>query len=164
MTVNPAPENAFGGAWIWLFPTAYLVHLAEEFWSPPTFYVWASRFAGIDFTARVFLATNTLFAALMIVAVALIRRGTWPPWVVLALATVVALNGLLHLLGTALSRSYSPGLLSGLLLYLPLGAATLVRGTRQLGTGAVQRGVAAGIAVHALVPVVGFLLSRLLRA
>lgn len=92
------------------------------------------------------------------------RSGAWPPRVVLLLATVVALNGLLHLLGTLLTRSYSPGLVSGLGLYLPLGSLSLIRGARQLGAAALRWGLAAGIGVHALVPVVGLLVSRLLRA
>jgi hypothetical protein len=165
--MNPAAsqsQGAFVGLWTWLFPAAYLVHIAEEFWAPPTFYVWASEFAGVPFTAQLFVIANALFLLLMSLAVALLLRGVLGPWVVIALATVVALNGLLHLLGTALARSYSPGLVSGALLYWPLGGVTLVRGARQLGAAAVRRGVVAGVVVHALFPVAGFLLFRLLSA
>jgi hypothetical protein len=159
----PAAENAFLGSWVWLFPAAYLVHIAEEFWSPPTFYVWVSRLVGIPFTAPLFLVANSLFMGLMLVAVLAVLRGAWPCWVVLTLATVVALNGLLHLLGTALWRSSSPGLWSGLFLYLPLGGVALARGARLLGTRAVRRGISTGVSVHALVPLVALLLSRSLR-
>lgn len=72
-------------------------------------------------------------------------------------------NTLLHLLGTGLSRSYSPGLFSGLLFYLPLGGVALGRGLRRLGTTAVRRGIVVGVVIHALVPVVGILLAGLLR-
>jgi hypothetical protein len=160
--VSPS-QNAFAGSWIWLFPAAYVVHIAEELWAPPTFYVWASQFAGVAFTAQLFLVANAVFLTMMIVAVVLVLRGIWAPWLVLALATVVVLNALLHLLGTGLSRSYSPGLFSGLLLYLPLGGVTLVRGVRRLGATAVRQGVVVGVVIHALVPVVGVLLAALLR-
>lgn len=155
-------DDAFAGSWIWLFPAAYSVHVAEELWAPPTFYGWASRLAGVDFTAPAFLAANALFMTMMIVAVARVVRGIWAPWLVLVLATIVVLNALLHLTGTVLSRSYSPGLVSGLLLYLPLGGVTLARGARRLGEAALRRGVVVGVGIHALVPVVALLLARLL--
>lgn len=157
----PLDSFLLAGSWLWLFPAAYLVHLAEEFWAPPTFYGWASRLAGIDFTARLFLLANAVFFTLLVFALTRVRRGAWPAWVVIALGTVIGINALLHLAGTLLTRSYSPGLCSGLLVYLPLAAASFARGVRGLERSALWRGVLAGILIHALVPIVGVLLSVL---
>lgn len=160
--MDSSGEDQFTGTWAWLFPTTYLVHIAEEYWAPPGFVAWVSELAGIVFTARVFLVANGLFFVLMAAAVWLVLRRVWPPWVLLAPATLVAINGLLHMLGTALSGVYSPGLVSGVLLWLPLGIVTLVRGKRVLGRQPLRRGVVAGVLTHLAVPAVGVVLSGLL--
>jgi hypothetical protein len=158
----PQVPEPYAGPWVWLFPAAYLAHLAEEYWAPPTFPDWASRFAGIDFTVTLFLAANALFLTLMVIAIVLVLRRVFPPWMILAIATVLALNGVLHLVGTACSGAYSPGLVTGLLVYVPLGAVVLGRMAPRLGRGALLRGVLAGVVIHSLVPVAGLLLSWIL--
>jgi hypothetical protein len=159
----PSDESSFPGTWAWLFPATYLVHIAEEYWGAPGLYVWASSFLGVNFTARVFLAANALFFAVMVAAVVLVIRRVWDPWVLVALGTVVTINALAHLLGTAVSGAYSPGLVSGVLLWLPLGLTILVRARRVLSARAVRRGLVVGVVAHFLLPAVGFTLSQLLN-
>lgn len=159
---SSSSEGSFPGTWAWLFPGSYAVHIAEEYWVPPGFYSWTSAFFGVDFTARVFLAANVLFFGVMVTAVVLVIRRVWGPWVLVALATFVTMNGLLHLVGTAASGLYSPGLVSGVLLWVPLGVATLARAARLLAGRALRTGVIAGVLAHLSLPVVGFALSALL--
>ena len=159
---SSSSERIFSGTWAWLFPASYLVHIAEEYWVPPSFYSWASAFFGVTFTARVFLVANALFFAIMVTAVMLVIRRVWSPWVLVALATFVTMNGLLHLVGTVASGVYSPGLVSGVLLWVPLGVATLAR-ARLLAGQALRTGVVVGVLAHLLLPVVGFALSALLN-
>jgi len=111
-TVEP-----FIGSWVLLFPATYLAHIAEEYWGG-----FPARFAGITGLAvpdGAFLGANALFWVLMATAAVLVlRRPTRAPLVV-ALATVVTINATLHLGGTVLNASYSPGLITGVLLWLP---------------------------------------------
>ena len=66
-----------------------------------------------------------MFFAGMVAAVFLARYLPGAGWLAVALAVSVALNGLLHLASTILTRSYSPGVVSGVLVWVPLGAFAL---------------------------------------
>jgi len=102
-----------------------------------------------------FLGANALFWVLMATAAVLVlRRPTRAPLVV-ALATVVTINATLHLGGTVLNASYSPGLITGVLLWLPLGVVALVRGHRLLSERDFRSGVLIGVVAHVFVPLVG---------
>jgi hypothetical protein len=79
-----------------------------------------------------------------------------------ALATIVFANALLHAGATLLTSSYSPGVISGSLLWLPLGASVLVRGFRVLPMRTAMYGLGLGVAVHAFVPLFALALSRML--
>jgi hypothetical protein len=70
--------------------------------------------------------------------------------------TVVLINGLLHVLGTAGSRSYSPGVITGTVLYLPLGIMALRLGRRRLFETTFWMAVAGGVVIHAVVAIVAF--------
>jgi hypothetical protein len=83
-----------------------------------------------------------------------LRRPTRAPLVV-ALATAVVINAALHVGGTLLTATYAPGLISGVLLWLPLGVATLARSHRALPEQSFRFGVLIGVVVHILVPLVG---------
>ena len=66
-----------------------------------------------------------------------------------------------HAGGTLLTASYSPGVVSAVLLWLPLGVMTLVRGHRVLAARSFRSGVLIGVVAHAFVPLIamGFALA-----
>ncbi len=86
--------------------------------------------------------------------VLVLRRPSRAP-LVIALATIVTINAMLHVGGSLLSASYSPGVVTGVLLWLPLGVAALARGHRVLSERRFLSGVLIGVVVHVLVPIVG---------
>ena len=141
------------GPWIILFPATYLLHIAEEYWGG--FALRTTELTGLAVPETAFLAANSLFWVLMSSAVVLVlRRPSHAPLVV-ALATIVTINAMLHIGGSLLSASYSPGLATGVLLWLPLGVAVLVRGHRVLSERSFCSGVLIGAVAHVLVPLVG---------
>ena len=101
----------------------YLIHAAEELRGG--FPGWVSGLAGISVTPELFLRLNTIFFAGMVAAVFLARYLPGAGWIAVTLAVSVALNGLLHLASTILTRSYSPGVVSGVLVWIPLGVFAL---------------------------------------
>lgn len=146
-------SGSFAGWWIVLFPVTYLVHIAEEYWGGFTGRM--SDLTGLAFPEVAFLAANAVFWLLMTaVAVWIIRRPSHAALAV-ALATIVTINATLHLGVTLATLSYSPGLVSGMLLWLPLGVSTLVRGHRTLSRRSFRAGLLAGVIAHVLVPIVG---------
>ena len=49
------------GAWLWLFPFPYLVHILEESFAGERFYVWIRRVIRRSLSPRMFLTLNALF-------------------------------------------------------------------------------------------------------
>jgi hypothetical protein len=154
--VNIDSANTLPRFWPLLFPATYLLHIAEEYWCGERFFNWASRVTGINLTEQAFLEINAAALTIMLLMSAMAYSRPTFQWIVIPMSTAVSLNGVAHLLGTIFSRSYSPGLVTGVLLWIPLGAFTLYRAR---GTGRYWAGVILGIILHGLVTLVA-LMSR----
>jgi Protein of unknown function with HXXEE motif len=81
-------------------------------------------------------------------------------WLAIAIAALLFANGLLHLLGSIMTGTYSPGVVTGVVLYVPLGLLALMRAWTQAPPGFVARGVLSGIGAHVLVSLLAFVLSQ----
>ena len=136
--------------WPLLFPLTYLLHIAEENYCGERFYNWASRLSGIHLTEQAFLQLNAIAWIVMTIACLMAVWKTISV-IVIPLATVVLLNGTLHVAGTIFSATYSPGLVTGLLLWIPLGIMTLWQIHKIVSRGRFWIGVASGIVLHGLV-------------
>jgi hypothetical protein len=77
----------------------------------------------------------------------------------IAVAVVLGVNGVAHLLASLATRTYSPGLITGVVIYLPLAKLVLMRAWLQAGPAAWRLGVASGLAFHAAVVVVAYSLT-----
>jgi Protein of unknown function with HXXEE motif len=94
--------------------------------------------------------------AAMVVAVRRAIEREDAAWIVPALGTITAMNGIGHLAGSLVTRSYSPGLVSGVVVWAPLGLFAVMRGRRLLPRAFWRRGVTAealalaGVALLAL--------------
>jgi hypothetical protein len=141
------------GPRLWLFPATYAVHVAEETLAGEGFPAWISRLAGVDFTMPEFLQLNAAGLALMIAAVPIAARLGREWWMAALLGTVVLLNGSAHAAASLLTQTYSPGSVSGLLLWVPLGAMTLVRSRRRLTRRSGLLATAVGAVVHGVVSI-----------
>ena len=138
-------------ALLWLFPPAYLAHLAEEVWGGEGFSLWLGRILGQPLPFASFVAINTVAFVLLILGTAAAARRESRGWIAVAVATVVSINALLHLAGSVVTRTYSPGLVTGIVLYLPLGQLLLIRALHQVEPARFMRGVLAGVAIHTAV-------------
>ena len=143
-----------------LFPATYLVHIAEEYAAGEGFPAWLSRVAGVSFAPEQFLLLNALFWLLMLGIIALAQAWAHGSVLLVALGTLVLVNAGLHMGGTLYSSAYSPGLLSAVLLWLPLGGSTLHRAWAHLPRGRFALGVGTGFAGHALVSLLALNLGR----
>jgi hypothetical protein len=115
-----------------------------------------SRLSGVEFTPERFLQINGFGWGLMFVGVILALSFKPLEWLLTSFGTAVLINGLAHLLGSIVTRSYSPGLISGLLLWLPLGAFTLRRAWRLTSRRAFWAGALVGFVLHAIVTTLAF--------
>lgn len=153
-------ESQLAGNWAWLFPLTYLVHIAEEYWGGIGFPAWVSRVAGAELTPERFLQLN-IFAWILMFACILLALSVKPlGWLVISFGTTSLINALAHLAGSIITISYSPGLISGLLLWLPLGIYTLHRSRKLASRRAFLAGVSVGVLLHGLVFLLAFYASR----
>ena len=105
-------------AWLWLFPLAYGLHIAEEHWLG--FPAWLSGLGRPFVSSSQFLFLNAVCWLLMVAAVLLIRARSSSAWLVVTLAAILGINAGLHLLGSIVTGTYSPGSVTAALLYIPL--------------------------------------------
>ena len=147
--------------WGWLFPATYAIHILEELLCGEGFPAWFARVAGVGLGARQFLVWNALALLLMSVSVVLTMRFRRLRWLLLAYGTAFLLNALSHVFASLYTVSYSPGLVSGLLLWLPLGALALLRFRKTLGRRARRAGLIVGALMHASVLLLTLLGGRL---
>jgi hypothetical protein len=151
--------ESFTGMWAWLFPASYLVHIAEEYWGG--FPAWIARFWGVESSLGNFLSWNGGALIMMAVGVALTLKTKSYRWLLVAFATVILINGLVHAGASVATGSYSPGLISGLLLFVPLGAITLLRARRQVNARTLRAGVVVGVIMHGAVVLLAFGFARI---
>ena len=142
--------------WLLLLPLSYLLHLAEEWSGGEGFAAWTALLLGSPVSTTRFIVLNAivwpLFFCLTIAAI-LRPRLAWFPAV---FATIVLVNAVLHALGSLVTSSYSPGLVTGLLFYLPVGIAALLFSRKNVTRNAFHRAIVLGVLIHAAVAVIAF--------
>jgi uncharacterized membrane protein HdeD (DUF308 family) len=152
-------SDNFIGSWAWLFPLTYLVHIAEEYWGG--FPVWIARFWGVESSSANFLSWNGGALVMMCVGVALVLATKSYRWLLVSFGTALLINGAVHTVASVVTRSYSPGLVSGLLFFIPLGLFTLRRARRQVNARTLRAGVVVGVVMHAAVVLLAFGFARI---
>lgn len=143
--------------WQWLFPISQLIHAAEELVEGHGFHGWLRSLRHAESSPWHVLLLHAAFAAAMLVVVFVTVRKPQAQWLLVTLSVLVLLNALAHSLGAVMSRGRTSGLLSALLIWLPLGVAGLVSGWRDLPRRLFWLGVMTGIIVQ--VPVSWLALS-----
>jgi hypothetical protein len=127
--------------WLWWAPlVAATLHIFEEFVWPGGFADWDRAYRpeiAPSITKRLHVIVNAALLFLCLsVAVGGMPGGVatwgavrmrsipaaWAPAAWIGLAALLASNAIFHLVGAIRTRRYSPGLVTGLALYLPLAA------------------------------------------
>jgi hypothetical protein len=144
---------------LWLFVPAYMVHMTEEWFTG--FPASVARFAGRPLPDPAFLVINAVALALMIWAVRAATRSEDNGWMGIAIATIVLINTAFHSVGAIIMRSYAPGLVSAVVLYIPLGSLAMIRAFDHAPSAQVSRGIIMGVVVHAAVVVAAFVSTRM---
>jgi hypothetical protein len=143
--------NTDSPLFLWLPAIAVAAHLFEEFVWPGGFPDWYRRYRparAASVTTRFLVIVNAVLVALALLPPLL---GASPRGLAfwLVVAAIGAANALFHLWATVSARMYSPGVVTGALLYLPLA----VLGYRELVASGI---VAPGTALQAVAIGIGF--------
>src|SRR5215213_5676722 len=125
---------------LWFPAGAVAAHVFEEFVWPGGFAEWSRRYPPgqtVTVTPRFLLRINAVFAAMALLPPVLgaTPRGAGM-WMVVA--AIAAVNGVFHLVAAVCTHAYAPGVVTGVMLYLPLallgGAWFVHAGLLALGT------------------------------
>jgi hypothetical protein len=136
---------------LWLFPATYLIHITEEYWGGGGYSRYMKLARGVELPPWRFLLLNGIGLALMILGVVLARRYRFSQWLMVCLGALVMGNGLSHTINATLSREYNPGLVSGLLIWIPLGLAALYYVKRRMAARRYWIALAVGIGIQVVV-------------
>ncbi|HET6349317.1 MAG TPA: HXXEE domain-containing protein [Candidatus Krumholzibacteria bacterium] len=147
----------------WLYGTPLIaasLHICEEFLFPGGFAAWDRRYRpafAASITPRLHIIVNALLLILCYDVWAL-RGSSWGTLLWFVVAALLFTNALWHVRGAWKTRSYSPGMVTGLALYVPL---TLVGAFMFVRHGAVPPVKAAlAFAVGASYPLVSHWIHR----
>ena len=113
-------------AYLWIFAIVFVMHLTEEFLGG-TLSDDPDKLRGFDLSRRGFLKTNMVGVIVMIFLNLLALRMGFPQFLLASFGTLVLLNAARHAIKSIKDVTYSPGLVTGVLFFLPLGATTLMR-------------------------------------
>lgn len=105
---------------VWLAPLAYCVHIAEE---APQFAQWVSAHFAPRFTMLRFALNNAFAMVVLVSLTALVSRAPTRTTAFLFFVWVyfqILWNALFHAGSTAWFGAYSPGLMTAVVLYVPV--------------------------------------------
>ena len=136
---------------LWLFPLTYLLHIAEEYWGGEGYPAYLLRMHGVNFSGTRFLILQSIGILLMIVGILIARRLNFPQLLLIMLATVSLTNALTHIQSSILNSGYEPGLVTSVIVWLPLGTFTLLRLRALMNNRRYLMGVAIGLAISAAI-------------
>ncbi|HET6462878.1 MAG TPA: HXXEE domain-containing protein [Candidatus Krumholzibacteria bacterium] len=109
----------------WLYAAPFLaacLHITEEFFFPGGFAEWDRRYRpefANSITSRLHIIVNVLLLIISYDVFAMRNRSIGPLlW--MTVAAIVFTNALWHLRGAWKTHSYSPGMATGILLYIPM--------------------------------------------
>ena len=134
---------------VWLLVAAVL-HLIEEYVYPGRFLRWLRISVGVAPSVAEAVVINTLFLGLVaspLFGASLLLSVSVP--------SLLVANGALHVIGTIVTKRYSPGVITSVLLFFPLGTYALLK------TPTVSGGILLGIG-WMCVPLTVIALRRLL--
>jgi len=132
----------------WSLAGAALLHICEEFAYPGGFKAWWCVYrpetAG-SVSNRFFVIINAVllvFGVVVALAVQVPRGNGVAAW--LTLAALLFSNAIFHIMGAIETRRYSPGMISGIILYVPIAILGFVHFLRN-GQASIPTALAAAL-------------------
>jgi len=133
--------------YLWIFAVVLVIHLTEEFWGGMRSFD-RDKLHGLDLSRGGFIRTNLVaIGGLLALSVMAVKMG-FPQFLLVSLGAFVLINATRHVIKSAREISYSPGLITGLLIFLPLGALTLIRLEPRMSGFRYSAAIAAGLTMQ----------------
>ena len=102
----------------WMIPIVLLIHQMEEYFGE--FPQWYSNVLNVQLSNQDFIVINSI--GLFVITIASFSYYfNKSNFILVALGTLIFVNGWVHVLASLFTLAYSPGAISGLILFIPLG-------------------------------------------
>jgi hypothetical protein len=138
----------------WFLPVAYLLHLLDEYFTGAGFAGWFSGLFKTGLSESNFIIINAVgFTAVLVIAI-LYTLGKANNFVLAVVGSLFFINGIIHPLVSILTATFSPGTITGVIIYLPLGVLVFKKIFPLLQEQQRMFSVILAIALHILVSVV----------
>ena len=158
--------NIFSDSWLIflliLFPVTYLAHIAEEYWGGGGYSSYLMRSHFVELSPARFLVLQSLGMVLMLIGFLISIPLRFPLTMLTIIATVILVNGLVHSARSFFEWDYTPGLVTAVLLWIPLGAISLVNTWNNMRVGRFFFAFAVGCAISLLIEVIAMRGGRVL--
>ena len=141
---------------VWLLPSTYAVHILEEYFGGEGLPMWLSDFINADISNLDFILINSVALSIVVLFsfyYSFIKRNNM---LFLALTSLFFINGIVHLATSIYSYTYSPGTISGVLLYLPIGVFIFKKLQPSLTFSERSAGIGLGFLIHIVVVIVAW--------
>lgn len=105
----------------WLLPISAVAHIVEEFAFPGGFAVWYRNYKSAQassFSNRYLVVINIVFVVMCILPLILDAQTGIALW--LSMASIIFFNAIFHIRGAGRSGKYSPGVVTSVVLYIPI--------------------------------------------
>ena len=143
-SARPRQTTALRGRWLWLFPASYASTSPRRVVRENASIPGSAGVIGHEISPAALVGLHLAYPAVMVVAVRRAREREDAAWVVPALETITAMNEVGHLAGSVVTRSYSPGVVSGVGVWVPRGPSAVMRSRQLLPRPVWRRGLMAG--------------------
>ena len=149
--------------WLWLFVITYVVHIAEEYWGGEGYSAHLLRTKGVYMSPSRFLIVQAIGVVLMIAGVLIARRPRFPNALAIIYGATVLGNAATHIVNALRTLEYEPGLISAIVMWLPLGLFTILYFKRYvLNAKRFWISIAIGFAINLVIAVLTMRGGRLL--
>jgi hypothetical protein len=141
-------------AWLALFPLTYLVHISEEYWCGGGYSNYLMTNYCVELSPEHFVRLQALGVFLMTLGViaGLILR--FPLTMVAILSAIVLGNALVHTIRSIQGWTYTPGLVTAVVLWLPLGSVSLLAVWPFISSGKFTLALAVGFVTNCVVELI----------
>jgi hypothetical protein len=134
--------------WAWVLPAAYVFHVVEEAFGGHGLMEWMAEEGGVRLSLGAFMGLNLIGVSILCLAAWAARRWKVWQWPLVSGATIVLTNGVWHIGLCVTTRSYVPGVLTGLLLYIPVGGVLLLWLRRAMAPWIFVLAIVFGMVIH----------------
>lgn len=112
------------------------------------------KYYQVELTEARFLTLQLVGVIAMIVGLWLSTNLRFPKTMLVILGSVVLTNGAVHLMRSAANARYEPGLITGVLLWMPLGLTTIYLNRAEMSSKRLIFSIVIGLGISGLVELI----------